>query len=362
MRRGAILALAVAVCPALALAQNMQVARPAPPPLEFSGFIDLAYGLDTTFRSSSFALSEVEIDLKKSFADIASFRVDLNFRFADALDPTGKIMAPDYDKLLEQAFVTIDVLKKKTGLSLTVGKFNAPIGFESLDPPDRYQISLSNVFSLLLPFNVLGAMMSWERGPVTVIAHVTKGWDLLVDNNSSQTFGARVALALAGGKAVLGLSGLWGPEGPRDGDARTVVDLDFTLRLWDKLVWGLEVNVGSQENASTVQPGNRATWVGFLNTLHWRWREWLGTTLRYDVIHDPQGGILPGAAAQTLQSVTTAALFTLSQGNAPFGVATGALAGIEYRADFSDAPVFPRADGTAAGTRHTLAAKLLYAW
>jgi hypothetical protein len=352
----------LAGAPAVSTAQDARLTATAAPPIDLSGFIDIAVAGDATSRSSSFALSEFEIDVKKSFADIASFRVDLNFRFADALDGNGQLTAPNYDRLLEQAFVTIDVLKKRTGLTFSAGKFNAPIGFEALDPPDRLQISLSNVFSYLLPFNVLGGMVAWERGPVTLVAHVTKGWDLLVDNNSSLTFGGRLGLTLAGGVANLGLSALWGPEGPRDGDARTVVDLDFTLKLWDKLTLGFELNFGTQPHGSGIAPGERASWFGLLSTIHWRWRDWLASTLRYDVVRDRDGAMVTPGTPQTRHALTLALLIALSQGKAPFGVATGAMAAIEYRGELADAGVFTRADGTLGDTRHVLAAKMIYAW
>jgi hypothetical protein len=331
-------------------------------PVEVNGFIDLAISADATSRSNSFGLSEFELDFKKSFGDIASFRVDVNFRFADATDANGKIVSPNFDQLLEQAFVTIEALKKRTGLSFTAGKFNAPIGFEALDPPDRLQISLSNVFSFLLPFNMLGGMVTWERGPMSLALHVTKGWDVLISPNQSQTFGGRLGISMADGKAVLGLSMLWGPQGERDGNARTVADLDFTLKLWDKLIWGFEANYGTEPYGSGIRPGERASWLGMLSTINWRWLEWLSTTFRWDLVHDPDGALVTPGLGQTRQSLTAALLFTLRKGSAPFGVATGAMAAIEYRADISDASAFLRADGSTGDTRHVIAAKMVYAW
>ena len=347
-----------------AWAQEPSVAKQAASPLEISGFIDVGYSGDLKARTGTGNYSEIELDFKKTYAGIASFRVDLNVRLADLSGPNGALVAPGMDTLFEQAFVTIDMLKAKTGLTFTFGKFNAPYGWELLDPVERYQLSLSNVFSYLEPFNLLGAMATWEKGPFTVAAYAFDGWDRFADNNSSMSFGGRFGVSLAEGKAVLGLSAIWGPEGPRDGDARTSVDLDFTFKPNDKFLWGLDVNFGMQPLSAT----QRATWYGVLSTFHYRWTPWLGTTLRYDFVNDPDGAMIadPDALAngigQQRHSVTAALLFFLNKGSGPFGVVNGAFAGLEYRADISDKDVFR--DNSAGGTssRHRVTAKVIVAF
>lgn len=345
---------------ASARAEEASITGVAAPSFEVSGFMDVTYGVNATGRSGTFALSEFELDLKKSFGSVANVRVDVNFSMADALTPNGQLTAPNYDRLVEQAYVSFTGLKSATGLTFTAGKFNAPLGFESSDSPERYQVTPSNLNIYATPLNLIGGMVSWEKGPLTLLAHVSRGWDVLVDKNSSQTFGARAALSLGEGKTVLGLSATWGPEGTRDGDARTVFDFDMTAQLTDDFLLGLEVNYGTEQNGSAMTPGTRAHWAGGLATLHYRVREWLGATLRYDVLYDPDGALVKPGVPQTLHSLTAAALFRLRKGTAPFGVVTGTVAALEYRFDASDAAVFEDHTGASVNRRHTVTAKLVY--
>jgi len=308
-----------------------------------SGFVDVSL-YEEQYGGSTFGLDQVEIDIEKKIDDRLSVRADINYLTAMKTYSTYVVDEDiqSFDDLVEQGYITYSV----KGLNLTFGKFNAPIGFELLDPVDMYQYSHALVFDYGLPTNLTGAMGSYAfNDMVDLSLYAVNGWDNNYDNNNNRTVGGRLGLTPLKGLNI-GLSAISGKEGTRD-DKLTVVDLDLTLTAIKKLTIGAEYNSGTDEGA--VAPGDDAKWSGFLLMANYVATDDLSLTLRYDSFDDKDGTRMGSGKAEKRTAAAFSALYSLGEG-------AGFL--VEYRTDKSDEKVF----GNAEDSQASYAAEFTYSF
>ncbi|HHL40835.1 MAG TPA: hypothetical protein ENJ37_10035 [Deltaproteobacteria bacterium] len=314
--------------------------------LEITGFVDASLA-DTEFTTSGFEVEEVELDFFKKLGERTSLRADINYRAEDA-----KTDDLSFDDIVEQGYVTYTA-PVGDGLEFTFGKFNAPIGFELLDPVDMYQYSHALVFNYGVPTNVTGLMGAYAFGEVVdIVLYVVNGWDNNIDDNDSRTVGGRLGITPV--KDVnIGFSAISGAEktGNSD-DRRTVYDVDFSVTAVPNLLIGGELNIGSEEKASAVTAGDDAEWLAGLLMVHYDFTDFAGLTLRYDYFDDKDGARLGSGVKETRQAYTIAPTFSV-------GDHTHIV--VEYRRDKSDAKVFGPA-GAMQDKMDSAAVRLTYAF
>ena len=270
--------------------------------LEISGFVDASYS-DTEDSVSSFGIDQVEIDFEKKLGDKLSLRADIEY----VKGATGS-----FDNIVEQGYLTY-ALDVANGVDITVGKFNAPIGFELLDPPDMYQFSHALVFDHGLPTNLVGVMGGYKiNDQVDVALYVVNGWDNNAENNNSKTIGGRVGIAAMEGVS-LGFSYITGSEVPNTDDVRSVFDIDATITLVDNLIIGVEYNSGEEDNAGDAKTDSE--WTAFMLMGHYDFNDIYGLTVRYDLFDDEGGARLNDGdgLAEEQTAITIAPTFVLGE-------------------------------------------------
>ncbi|MEZ4387227.1 MAG: outer membrane beta-barrel protein [Candidatus Krumholzibacteriia bacterium] len=301
---------------------------------QLSGFADASYFYDANAQQGEFGLDQVEVDVTHQASAKTMVRADLEWvKDGDA-----------FVARVEQAYMEY---RRDCGTTLRFGRFNAPIGFELLDPPDMYQFSHSLVFDHGLPTNLTGLALSRQLSEqFDIVAYACNGWDLNTEDNKHLTFGGRLGYAAPYG-ATAGLSAISGEEGVGvDAFTRTVfdVDLGYTTGAW---TFGGEFNRGQV----TLDDASKLEWTGFLLMGHYDVNDWLGFTGRYDSFDDQDGYAF--GLAQTRSSLTFAPTFVLDDG-------FGAL--VEIRLDMSDEDVFTDSDGAPSGDALTMAFEMTYTW
>ncbi|MFQ5559775.1 MAG: outer membrane beta-barrel protein [Nitrospinota bacterium] len=310
--------------------------------VEISGFVDTSYSDTSSSDISTFSLDQVEVDLKKEVKGVGTVRADLNY--STLTSPTST------DDVLEQGFVTIE----KFPVTVMVGKFNAPIGFELLDAPEMYQFSHAMVFDFGLPSNLTGINFSGGFSMFDVNVYYVNGWDLISDDNKEKTVGGRLGLDL-GEVAHLGVSYISGKEGAdtalADPLSLNVFDVDLTITPFSRLTFGAEFNSGVHKGMSAVKPGDNAEWTAYLFMGHYDFNDEFGFTIRYDAFDDKDGARLGGMVKEKRNSYTVASTFSVGEGFAGL---------IEYRRTTSDQNVFTDSSGAPEDSGSSLAAELTY--
>lgn len=322
------------------------------PLLNASGFVDAAYFKDMNSNADSgqftgFSLDQVEVDLTKTIGDKGFVRADIEY--VNGADPMNAI---DY---LEQGYLQYNVAVNEKQLELMFGKFNAPIGYELLDPIDMYQYSHSEVFMYGLPTNLTGLkgyMSFCEK--IDAHAYIVNGWDNNSENNDALTFGARLGVKPTE-KIGLGFSAIAGPEAAgKDAKGRTVIDVDVTANVTEDLLLGGELNLGSESEAAMIDNKvEDASWMGFLVMGHYDFNETFGLTGRFGSFSDDMGikTGLPSSKDLTYSSITIAPTASL-------GEKMGCL--LEIRMDSASEEIWLDSDGKATDARTTVAFEVTY--
>ena len=346
--------------------------------LQLHGFVQSSWQGNYTSQQNEFRLDEAQLEIGREWRGTASFMLRMNYRHVDSFDAQGKSLGLDYNKFIEQAYVTVDALKKETGMSFTMGKFRLPIGIESPNVNESYTYSRSYTLEAGTPQFGTGVMMRYQRKWVDFAIYAINGWNTLTDNNDAKTFGGRLGANLMDGDLTFGVSYVGGPEPIPNRSyvnvrsARHVLDVDAMFR-WRKLTLGAEFNYSYEDRASQVNPDKRARWLSGLVMANYQFLPWLSATVRFEHADDPDGARLSLVTPQvigspaprdwagvplTIESVTVALLFTIQRGSA-YGL-------IEWRNDFlareEDPGVFPSTTGNATKTRRMVSASLYYTW
>ena len=237
-----------------------------------------------------------------------------------------------------------------SGLSLSFGKFDTPIGFERDDEPLNFQATSSYNFELARPAKMVGLVGRWAASPhVDLTAMAGNGWDAQLDENHGKTGGLRVGL-IPTEHTSFGVSGLWGAEGePGDVHDRYLLSADYALEAGHAWILAGEANYGGDRGV--LEDGGDARWYGATLTVFRRLGEHVGATLRGETFRD-RDGVRTGDT-QTLQSLTFSPMLFLGTGR------EGIFANVEHttfriprfqlraeaRLDHASVPAFEDSDG-----------------
>ena len=300
-------------------------------PFQVHGFVDASYAGNVDLRTDTFGLDQAEVDITRSGGERWALRADLEWV------KDGE----NWSAAVEQGYLEWEPCPSGKA-ALTLGRFNAPMGFELLDAPDMYQFSHALVFDYGLPSNLTGVMAALAPAErLDLRLFVVNGWDGNdLGGRGPKTAGGRLGWSL-GDQGTVGISAIHGSEnaGTDEDPAtlhRTAVDLDLTWTPAEGLVIGGEANHGTLDAG-----GGDADWSAFLLMAHRDFTSWVGLTARYDWFDDPDGAIFEPGLAQTRTAITVAPTFALADG-------LGAV--LEVRIDGSSEDVCADVDGEAGSS------------
>jgi len=339
-----------------ALAQGGQVNLEDKTPLTISGF---AVGLGTYDRNlgkNSAVGSKIALSLFRPWSDQLYFfgQLTTHLEEADSGPPTTAI---GIDNLIINWTPA-----RLSALSLSFGRFDAPIGFERDDEPLNLIPTTSFTFENARPVKFTGLMARYTLNPkVSVLGLVANGWDQVADNNSGKTAGLKVQVFPAATTAV-GLGLFYGPEeDSTNGSQRTLLTTDATYQPLPRLILQGEAHHGTQRIA-----GFPVEWTGVVGQMFWRVGRATGLTIRGDVLDDPDGART--GTSQRLSSLTISPWYFYREAQ------EGVFSNVEFtnfrlpafsirpalRIDHSDQPVFEKKDGSLVRSNVTALVELVY--
>lgn len=308
----------------------------------------------------NFYLDQVELDIQKSFGENIRIRADLDFgRF---LSGSGRNTQAGSNFNLEQGYVTANIAMGN-GMELLFGRFNAPIGLESVDRADNTAVSFSNVYRYLRPHNLTGVKLYYAF-------NATFDWSLYVVNNLADVISTTVGTDSAipsygtrfgftwggeGRENTIGLSYAGGPEQFGNNAHLThILDLDFNFHIGEKITIAGE-GIYRQDNVTGAFAGfpNSKGLGGFL-ILGFAPSDTWNLYFRYGYLHD----INPmGAYTGLDQQIHD---FSLGAG---YRITDGAQLKFEYRLDlhnYSAATAAALTGGDRSALQNAIAAEFAY--
>src|SRR5262249_15490063 len=192
-------------------------------PLTISGFAVGSTGYNKNLSRGSAVASKIALSLFRPWSDQLYLFGQLTTHL-EAADSGPAQTAIEIDNLIINWTPA-----RVSALSLSFGRFDAPVGFERDDEPLNLVPTPSFTFDNARPVKFTGLMARYAVSPtLSLLGLVANGWDQEVDNNSGKTaeFKAQVfhssVLAIAGGV-------VYGPEEDSTSSApRTLLTTDAT--------------------------------------------------------------------------------------------------------------------------------------
>jgi hypothetical protein len=250
--------------------------------------------------------------------------------------------------------------KSASNINLSFGTLDAPVGFERDDEVLLLTPTTSFNFELGRPAKLTGLFGNWTLNrSVELTGIVANGWDSPLDPNHGKTVGARLGV-LPAERASLGLSALYGSEGPTDStNDRLLLNADYAFEPGHGWIVAGEANYAKDYD---LPDGSDARWSGAMLLVHRRVARHWGIAARAEVLDDKDGART--GLAQTLTSYTIAPIYSLGVGregifaniqHTTYRIPRFQLRG-EIRLNHSNVPFFETSDGGVSnwGVQYTV--------
>ena len=321
-------------------------------PLTISGFAVGLARYDHNLKQNTATASKIALSLFRPWSDQLYFFGQL----------TTHVEQPDSGPV--ETHIEIDNLiinwtpAHLSALSLSFGRFDAPIGFERDDEPLNLAPTTSFTFENARPVKFTGLLARYTLNPkVSLLGVVANGWDSEIDNNSGKTGGFKLQVFPSSGLAVAA-GAFYGPEeDSTNGSPRTLLTGDATWQPVPRLILQAEAHHGSQAGVN---------WTGVVGQGFLRVGRSTGLTVRGEVLNDPDGART--GTAQKLSSVTISPWYFYREAQ------EGVFSNVEFtsfrlpafsirpavRIDHSNQPVFDKKDGSLARSNLTALVELVY--
>src|SRR5467141_4300767 len=175
-------------------------------PLVISGFAVGLGSYDRNLAQSAALGSKIGLSLFRPWSDQLYFFGQLTTHLEQA-DSGPPATAIEIDNLIINWTPA-----HLSALSLSFGRFDAPIGFERDDEPLNLVPTTSFTFESARPAKFTGLMARYTLNPkISVLGVVANGWDREIDNNSGKTAGLKLQTFPSSGLA-LAAGAFYGPE------------------------------------------------------------------------------------------------------------------------------------------------------
>jgi hypothetical protein len=235
---------------------------------------------------------------------------------------------------VEQAYVSY-IAKVGRGLRFDLGKFYAPVGYESVDRYDAYNdnFTRSFLFGYSAPFTTTGLKVSYPfSDKVSGMVMAVQGWDNVNDNNTGKTIGAQVVVTPVPALSLT-MNYIGGPEQDRNNaNWRNVLDFCATWKATDTLSFGLNADFGHESGVLDLGASGRWDGAAFYAVVGISDR--FGLALRAERLNDYDGART--GSPQRLGEVTLTPSYKISG---------HFLVRADLRQDWSDKRVFQKGAG-----------------
>src|SRR6266699_2380671 len=215
----------------LGAAQGGNIPNEESTPLSISGFAVGLGSYDRNLAQNTALGSKLALSLFRPWSDQLYFfgQLTTHLEQSDSGPPGTAI---EIDNLIINW-----TPKRLSTLTLSFGRFDAPIGFERDDEPLNLIPTTSFTFENARPVKFTGLMARYTLNPkISILGLVANGWDQVADNNSGKTAGLKVQL-FPSSRLAVAAGALYGPEeDSTKGDQRTLITGDATSQPMQPLI------------------------------------------------------------------------------------------------------------------------------
>jgi hypothetical protein len=232
---------------------------------QLGGRIDLLYGTDS-FYTTARGL--------ETFDDFAP-----------------KWNAQQYGLALPQAYAEFFV-PWGNGLSMKMGHFYAPLGYETVTAPDNFFYSHSYVHQYGEPFTFTGLLGSTKVGNYTFRSGMTRGWDNWESDNNTLGFVGGATWENDSKRTSVALDITVDREQPNPStDYRTLYSLVVQQKLGDLWQYVIQHDYATEPGAGVG--GTTASWYGVNQYLYYTINDYWKAGMRFEWFRDQNGSRVP---------------------------------------------------------------------
>ena len=314
--------------------------------VDISGFVDAYYSVNVAQPTSrinklrNFDIPENQVNLSlaevvfQKKASPVGFRLDLDY------GTTNDVVQPGVSSttsLLQQAYLTV-VVPVGSGLTVDAGKFVTHMGYEVIESKDNANYSRSLLFAWAVPYYHTGVRIGYTfSSTIAATLHIVNGWNSVIDNNESKSFGLMLSYAPVSGTSFI-FNLMAGHENltPIEYGARNVVDFIANHQVSDAFSVGLNADYGEAQTY-----GGLMLWKGVALYGRYAFSATTALAVRGEIFDDPQGYAMGIGPKSDVKEVT---------GTYEYKFADALLLRGEVRYDFSNMPAFDKkATSTTSG-------------
>ena len=207
-----------------------------------------------------------------------------------------------YGIALPQAYAEI-YAPWANGLSVKLGHFYSPMGYESVMAPDNFFYSHTYTRQYGEPFTHTGALASYAlNDSSTLLAGVTRGWDTFEDPNDSAGLLLGFTWASEDQRTSFAATFHSGNENLAGDQNRTNYTLVLSHCLSDRLRYVLEHVYGVQNQGALDENSNltNATWYSFANYFLYAMNDDLDAGFRFEYFCDADNSRILAIPIDTL--------------------------------------------------------------
>lgn len=304
---------------------------------------------------SSFYLHNAQLELMR--APTKEVIVGYDVRLMVGSDAPGVDLNSTGNFGLQQANIQI-LMPVGEGIMWKIGRFATLAGAEVIESKDNYNYTRSLPFNWAIPFTHTGIRGTYTMagGKFGITLGLNNGWDNQVDDNFGKTLEAQIAATpiewfsayvnfyFGDERTAVGL--------PDEDEKRTLIDIVVVLQNIPG-VKGLSiqgnVDIGSQDESSALNPGDEAEWTGFSIAGRYQFNDIWAGAVRFSMLDDEERFRVPLSAGPPGTSGVEYTEFTFTLEARPV---KDLIVRAEVRIDQSDEDVF--LDGKDADDAQTI--------
>ena len=218
------------------------------------------------------------------------YGTDARFAQSIGFDDTwysGRFVALAMPQLYGELFLPIG-----GGLDVKLGRFWSPLGIEGVPAADRFFYSVVNAYMYCQPSCQTGILSEYTLNDrLSLLAGLTRGWDVWEDNNSALNFVGGFYLTGPDEESELAFLTSYGSESDEGDDRQFVLNSTWTRPLSERWSYMLTADFGVAADVATDGIGRPedAQWWGLSNYLICELNDCWKAGARFEVFHDDDG-------------------------------------------------------------------------
>jgi hypothetical protein len=163
---------------------------------------------------NSFKIDVIELSLQKLAVNPGDVGFCFHLTAGSSVAKVARSSGLDIGDLDFHQMYVRHIANAGRGLTMDVGKFVTPLGYEIIEGYDGYNDNATHsfLFGYAIPFTHTGVRMAYPfSDAVAGTIMVVNGWDNSIDNNRSKSIGGQLAVTPAAGLSMYA-NYIYGPE------------------------------------------------------------------------------------------------------------------------------------------------------